>query len=181
MKLTSSDSVQSYVNAVAQMRLGIMKQSEAKNNEPPIILPDTTISQLKGMEWLYQRFDQINTRHRLEGQLGECYRYALDASLERADLAYCEGQATGSAGIPLEHAWCININTGVVYDPTWKGKYRGTGYCGIPMSNKFVLMSLAATEYRGVLCNLWMAKTLWSEKLKDVVHPSYHAKVFHPI
>ena len=71
----------------------------------------------------------------------ECFYNAFVTTLDHPHLAYAEGFAM-SAPIPLpvNHAWCMDTNTGQVVDPTWVNftKAGPTAYLGLTFSRAFM-------------------------------------------
>jgi hypothetical protein len=65
-----------------------------------------------------------------------CCSNALAAAL-LYDLDYCEGYAYKEGLIPVEHAWCVDLD-GKVVDPTWDDEGRGVAYFGIAVDPKIV-------------------------------------------
>lgn len=92
-----------------------------------------------------------------------CFRNALLTALDHPHLVYCEGFATG-AGIPTNHAWCLDTSTGQIVDPTWTrpGKPNGGGplvYMGLAFSHGFMRRVLAESDlYPAVLADDWRRK-----------------------
>lgn len=183
MILPNSTQMAEYAHLIARTKhecfRGSVAQKEFTDIKPPVARPDTTLAELKGVEWLYQRFDVANTEHKLPGRIRHCYQYA-DRASHNPGMVYCEGYATCNnvAGIPLSHAWCVDEKTAEVFDPVWKGRNPGTGYCGLPMAKAFVRKCQVVMSHYGIIENLWQYKELWDIPLKDIVHPSYHTVIF---
>lgn len=85
-------------------------------------------------------------------RLGMCYKNACDTSLRSwggADLMYCEGYATrASLGIPLLHAWTLNVPTMEVIDPTWDD---GASYYGWAYTREFIAEAMLSTMQYGII------------------------------
>ena len=68
----------------------------------------------------------------VRSQAGHCYASAGRLAFARPkEYTYCEGWAQSSAGIPLQHAWCLD-RRGNVVDPTW-AYHKGAQYLGVPI------------------------------------------------
>lgn len=82
---------------------------------------------------------------------GRCYQNAFDLSREVDGLLYCEGLATNAAvGVPMEHAWCLHVDSGRVIDPTWDEPERGH-YYGVTFERPFVTRFALRTGVYGML------------------------------
>lgn len=82
-----------------------------------------------------------------------CYQNAAELALANPGrFIYCEGYAMGV--IPVAHAWCVDLRTGLVVDPTWAA-IGGVGeeYLGIPFLTEFLRLSLLNREVYGILEN----------------------------
>ena len=64
----------------------------------------------------------------------------------RGRYVYCEGYATRM--IPVEHAWCLDRETGLIVDTTW-GE-GGHAYCGVP-----VKLAYAQQCFRNDRVSVW--------------------------
>ena len=88
---------------------------------------------------------------RMRGEMGECYSNASLLSWETG-WEYVEGMAsTTGLGIPMWHAWCLD-DQGRVVDPTWAD---GENYFGVIIPRDVSTVVTSATEWYGVLTNLW--------------------------
>jgi hypothetical protein len=179
MKLPASDSIANYVDTVIRMKIGFIG-TIAEEIKPPRLFPTSTLKDIKAIECLYHKFTYCNTKHSLKGRIRFCYKYALQASIINPDLIYCEGLATNKnvMGIPLSHAWCVHKDTGEIWDPVWKNKHEGTGYCGIPLQRKFINEVVLASGVYGVIDSLCLHKEFYDKQLHEVVHKAYHPVLF---
>jgi hypothetical protein len=176
MILEASDSIYNYVQQCIALRLNYIGV-KAEEIKPPPLLPTMLLSQLQGYERLYHKFTDANTTHKLRGVIRQCYKYAHRAAAADPKLIYCEGLATNINvfGIPLEHAWCVHEDTGEVWDPVWKNKHLGIGYCGVPLHPLFINKCLSVTSTYGILGTIWAYKDLLHNQLQDVIHPAYRS------
>lgn len=80
----------------------------------------------------------------LRGAMQQCFYNSVMAAAARPDrLVYCEGIAF-SGIIPVDHAWVLDLETGMAWDPTWSEKHMGprmqsTCYVGLPFRLELVL------------------------------------------
>jgi hypothetical protein len=169
MKLSKTDQIVKYAQEI--VRLKTMGQSIVE------LTQETTLAESRGLERLFIPFEDINPTLDFPGKRGFCYRDAYRLAVGHPEFVYCEGLAAPkirNSFIPLLHAWCMDLRTNEVIDPTWRGKRNcGVAYCGIPFNMKFVNAFLLKSETYGVLEELWMHKTLHSTKLSDIVHPKF--------
>lgn len=176
MKLTSTASLQAYVDAVvAVKRAGLLPRARS----PVAVTDKTTIADVKGLEQFFFAFTDLEPKTKLKGRIRSCYKWALMAALADHNMVYCEGYALPkSLGVPVLHAWCVDKITGVVHDPTWKRDNRGDAYIGLPMQAEFVTDTVLKNRYYGILDNMWLHRDLTCT-LYNMVHPQYHDKVFN--
>jgi hypothetical protein len=95
-------------------------------------------------------------RHRhTPGPLGQCFENSiLLAGRFKTKLRYVEGYAVDmDIGVPLEHAWCIDANDGVV-DITWSGP-RQCLYYGVSFPPVTAAQIIKRLSYYGIGGNLW--------------------------
>ncbi len=87
-----------------------------------------------------------------KGALGECFSNAMHLARANPDeLVYCEGHCTTI--IPMLHAFCVEIATGKVVDPTWDdkpGDFDGW-YWGVPFTEGYVCETALRREYYGLI------------------------------
>lgn len=84
-----------------------------------------------------------------KGRLGQCYSSAGNLVITRSDeFVYCEGWATSSMGLPLQHAWCLD-QRGNVVDPTWPHR-ENAQYLGIPIKTTALLEHVSNTLHWGI-------------------------------
>jgi hypothetical protein len=83
-----------------------------------------------------------------------CYKNSYELALDRrGELTYVEGYCL--AGIPIEHAWCVDSD-GLVVEPTIidsareKGKIHVQGYFGVPFMLDYVMEVLDKSQHWGV-------------------------------
>lgn len=116
-----------------------------------------------GPEALVLKYGTLRTAHPTRttegitlppGQPRECFLNAWRAATDfpAETLLYTEGYAA-AFGIPMEHAWLVHQDTGVVLDPTWS---EGTGhvetdYYGISFSTDFMRRWAHRTRQPNVL------------------------------
>lgn len=109
------------------------------------------------------------------GKLRQCFKNAANIAIERDDLIYCEGYAAGI--IPVMHAWLVDVD-GNVIDPTWcrkvgKVDFMGVEYFGIPISQKYLTMSLLDNE-KYALIDAWEAGyPMLKDEPEMFMHPSF--------
>lgn len=149
----------------------------ALSTEP--VTAATTLADVRGLEQFFHIFTDMEPNTPLRGRLRSCYKWAFEAACRDSNMLYCEGYASPkSIGVPIIHAWCVHKDTGVVHDPTWKRKNRGNGYIGLPMQLDFVANLMCKIGFYGILDNMWLHRDLTCT-LYNIVHPSYHDKVFN--
>ncbi len=81
----------------------------------------------------------------------QCFANATKLAIGSDNLVYCEGFASGV--IPTSHAWCLDLKTGLVVDPTWVGIDEDRDYFGIPFTNKFLLKTIHSRGMYGIIEN----------------------------
>lgn len=85
------------------------------------------------------------------GERGHCYANATHLAADIDGLLYCEGIATSArVGIPMEHAWCLHVDSGRVIDPTWD-EPEGGKYYGVAFERTFVVRFTMRTGVYGLL------------------------------
>lgn len=172
---TRGSSLVDFVKAIALCRSSM---NAIPGEEFPRVSMESTLADLakaRGLEQFYVPFDKINYTHKYKGKLGFCYKYAYHLAESDSIFIYCEGYASSEQlGIPLHHAWCVNRETGEVYDPVWNTKKtKGNSYCGLPMNLNFVRKVIMYTKQYGVLDSLWLCKHLFNTSLGDIIHTDY--------
>lgn len=169
MKLSKTDHIVKYAQEIARFKT--MSQSAIA------LTHETTLAELQGVERLFIPFEEINPTTEFPGKRGCCYRDAYRLAVGHPEFAYCEGLAVPKIRnmfVPLSHAWCVDLRTNEVIDPTWRGKRNcGVAYCGVPFNMKFVNSFLVEAGVYGVLEELWRHKTFHSVRLSDIVHPKF--------
>ncbi len=176
MILQASDYLFNYSKSIIDLRKKCVKDVAKWVS----LRPDTLLSELMCFERLYIKFDEYDKSYKLPGRRQLCYKYAVQACAFRDNLIYCEGLAVNKncSSVPLEHAWCLDVTTGKVVDPTWKNKHQGIGYCGIPFNFNFVKDVMLQTQFYGVLPHLHMVyDAVSNESLCNVVHATYLDKI----
>lgn len=112
------------------------------------------------------------------GPMKQCYHTSGKIALrqrgdERAhDLVYCEGYAMTDSGIPLEHAWILDMVQRRVIETTWTKP--GLEYCGIAFTAKFLRASLKGRKYVGLISNWeqdYPLLQMTDEQLSTAFHP----------
>lgn len=95
------------------------------------------------------------------GPAKECFRNCTMAALRNPRFIYCEGVA--DAGIPVDHAWVLDSQTGRAYDLTWE---KGIGYFGLAFDTDWLRRRLVSSSYYGMLGNLrgWARGWQWKKK-----------------
>lgn len=181
MKLTGTPGLQQYIDAIVTIKSQCNNKALVGDKSDPVsVTSSTTLKEVTGLEQFFHPFTAIEHRPKLKGRLKSCYKWSLVAAMNDPNMLYCEGYAmSDTLGIPLIHAWCVDKTTGAVHDPTWKRKYRGIGYVGLPMQLDFVTDFVCKAGYYGVLENMWLHRDM-NCPLYDIVHPSYYDKVFNP-
>lgn len=96
------------------------------------------------------------------GQSGWCFKNAFDLTVQSTHLAYAEGWALSTHGLPVQHAWCVT-ETGEVVETTWPEV--GLSYFGIPFEKKSLVRYTLKTKVYGVFNDLMRHRTL------PLVHP----------
>ena len=89
-----------------------------------------------------------------KGKLKQCFMNATHLMLEDPDrYVYCEGyaQLKDVPGLAIQHAWCLDADTGKVIDPTWGVDPRISAYYGIPLDPQYVQKTALKTGVYGVL------------------------------
>ena len=95
----------------------------------------------------------------------ECFNNAWQLCERHPEYRYVEGYATSEIPIPLLHAWCIDAQDRVI-DPTWPDPANYT-YFGLVLDPMFCRKRLLATQYYGILPNLWLANGI--EELREIL------------
>jgi hypothetical protein len=85
-----------------------------------------------------------------------CYHNAGVIVLDNpARYAYVEGIAmSGDFGLPVDHAWAVDRQTGVVVDPTWPERPAENAvraYFGVPFRTDYLACILATTDRVGLI------------------------------
>lgn len=87
-----------------------------------------------------------------------CYDNArAAAAVEPERFAYCEGWASPGSGIPVRHAWVVDLEDGIALEPTWR---EGLGRGGQPMYIGLVIQldhMLDALDRSGTVLDDYMA------------------------
>lgn len=87
------------------------------------------------------------------GELGVCFKNAVDLCLEDPQLYYCEGWALKPGLIPLEHAWAYDPEDDRVIDPTWQE--LDTEYFGMVFVPDAAIQLMVKQGVYGLLGNLY--------------------------
>ena len=83
-------------------------------------------------------------------KMANCYANSSRAA-ERFGLLYAEGFAWHPNAVrPMPHAWCFDLDTLRVIDPTWE---HGCDYFGIVFRTDWVERVGKATGYSGIIGN----------------------------
>lgn len=71
------------------------------------------------------------------GAEGHCYTNARDLASSVETLMYAEGVAVieGLEALPIDHAWCVDRNTGGVVESTWTSP--GSAYLGFVIGSEW--------------------------------------------
>jgi len=67
----------------------------------------------------------------------ECFSNAIALCMRYENLIYAEGVGVGG-GMPYWHAWCVEEDTNLIIDPTWRTD-ETVIYCGIEVDTTFAL------------------------------------------
>lgn len=104
--------------------------------------------------WLLKHGRPFEVRHEWprsvplkRGRLKECFETCAKAAIHNSRLIYCEGYGNGSI-CPVSHAWILDSETGIAYDPTWKD---GEDYFGVPFDTDWLRHRLLSSGYYGIL------------------------------
>jgi len=75
-----------------------------------------------------------------KGQPKSCYQNAQRLAARHSDYRYVEGVAYGACVIPVDHAWCVDMEGNVVDNtPIWAAQNgEGVAYFGAPFNIKDV-------------------------------------------
>lgn len=92
-----------------------------------------------------------DSKHK-RGQMGKCFKNAVEFATSGRMVRYCEGFAMGV--IPTLHAWCID-REGRVLDPTWP--YPDASYWGVPFKIEYVLRRVVESECYVSMLDDWMS------------------------
>jgi hypothetical protein len=87
------------------------------------------------------------------GIIKMCYKNAMELCYRHLNdgICYVEGYALRpSIGFPMEHAWCVDKETGVVLDPTWDDPEE-CEYYGVIISMQKAMDTILETGVYGVL------------------------------
>lgn len=82
---------------------------------------------------------KVNAAYTGRGIKQQCYRNAENMVTHSADheqFVYVEGYACKPGLIPLQHAFVLDLQDGMVIDPTWEGE--GIEYFGCAFRTEFV-------------------------------------------
>lgn len=88
----------------------------------------------------------------LRGEIRQCFYNSLMAASAWPDrLVYCEGIAF-SGFLPVNHAWVLDLETGLAWDPTWSEarlgpRMQSACYLGIPLRLDVVLDRAARGDW----------------------------------
>lgn len=90
------------------------------------------------------------------GPLKACFNNAFSASAQHPHLRYAEGYAF-SGFFPVSHAWCVDVETGAIVDPTWVSlDYEGPFlYLGLTFSREFMARLVDETHDPSVFESDW--------------------------
>lgn len=85
------------------------------------------------------------------GEQGQCYMNATHLAQNDRNLRYVEGQVS-CHGVPIDHAWCVDVNTGRIVDPTLASENpaRIKEYFGVPFQTDYVIKTILRAGYYGV-------------------------------
>ncbi len=90
------------------------------------------------------------------GAPGLCYANCRAIALRRrARYAYCEGIASADHGIPIQHAWLLDLVDGRAVDPTWRGEPTARAYIGVVVDPRYLA---AAFRRSGCVLDDWRAR-----------------------
>jgi hypothetical protein len=89
------------------------------------------------------------------GTPGRCYaKFHGLATRYPERYAYCEGIAAADYGVPLEHAWLLDLVDGRVVDPTWHDESAGP-YLGVAVALEYLTSALCRS---GCVLHDWRAR-----------------------
>jgi hypothetical protein len=81
------------------------------------------------------------------GIIKQCFLNCMQLAQRKSRFIYCEGYACSL--IPVHHAWCYDLETGLIVDPTWPEP--GSAYFGIPFDTLFAASMTARRGSYGIL------------------------------
>lgn len=84
-----------------------------------------------------------------QGKAKHCFMNASHLALDHQDLSYVEGYAYRPDLIPLQHAWCVDLE-GRVVDNTWD-RPEVCEYLGVAFSRDHLSSLLVKHGYYGLL------------------------------
>jgi hypothetical protein len=84
------------------------------------------------------------------GKMKQCFANSFGLAMDDPTKIYCEGWALNI--IPVHHAWCLDVDTGDVVDPTW-GDQHECFYYGVPFKTNFVREHALKTGIYGIFYN----------------------------
>jgi hypothetical protein len=79
-----------------------------------------------------------------------CFQNATDLAFSNARYLYCEGDCF-LFGIPIHHAWNLDVATGKIVDITLGRDRAVLGYYGIVFDTEFVRKVIIANKYYGII------------------------------
>jgi hypothetical protein len=85
---------------------------------------------------------------------GQCYMNATHLAQRNHHLRYVEGQVL-CHGVPIDHAWCVDVNTGRIIDTTLRADStahaaRITEYFGVPFETDYLRRTTIRAGYYGL-------------------------------
>ena len=112
--------------------------------------------------------------HTFRGKRGTqklCFMNAFRLSTGNPDrYVYVEGQCHINV-LPIDHAWCIDRQTGAVVDPTLRanasGSVKPVAYFGVPFKDEYVLRTAVKTKVYGIISHTNMDLLLGLDKPGD--------------
>jgi hypothetical protein len=103
------------------------------------------------------------------GMRGACFENAFQLARRNPELTYCEGRALSLGIVPIEHAWCIDVD-GKVIDTTWDD--CETEYVGVQFATPFLIEWVARRRLFGVLANEFPVELINSAPSTFLARPS---------
>jgi hypothetical protein len=89
------------------------------------------------------------------GTPGRCYANCHELATRYPErYAYCEGIAAAGYGVPLEHAWLLDLSDGHVVDPTWHDESAGL-YLGVAVAPEYLTSAFCRS---GSVLHDWRAR-----------------------